>query len=48
MNDERLFHKVVREDHKIFHVLVVPQTLVKYILHQAYDVLGDNGTAKTY
>ena len=38
-------HKVVREDDKLFHALVVYLTPSKYVLHQAHDTLG---TARTY
>ena len=36
------------EDDEIFKLLVVLLTLIKYILYQAHDVLGHNGTARTY
>ena len=33
INDDKLLHKVVKEDNKSFHLLVVTQALIKYILH---------------
>ena len=48
LNDEGPLHKVVKEDDKLFHVPVVPKSLSKYILHQVHNVLGHNGTARTY
>ena len=48
INDEKLLHKVVREDDKIFYILVVPQTLSKYLLHQVYDALRHNGSSRIY
>ena len=33
-------------DDKLFHALLVPITLSKYVLHQVYDALGPNGTAR--
>ena len=41
--DENLLHGIEREDDKIFHMLVILQTPVKYILHQAHDAQGHNG-----
>ena len=38
----------MREDDKLFHVLVVPVPFSKYILHQVYDALGHSGTSRTY
>ena len=43
-----LFHKIVREDDKLFHVLVVPIAFSKYILHQVLDALGHNGNVRAY
>ena len=40
IHDEKLLHQIMRDDDKIFHMLVVPQTLSKYILHQAHNMLG--------
>ena len=34
INDDELLHKVVEADDKIFHVLLVPSTLIEYILNQ--------------
>ena len=48
INDEKLLHQIVTEDDKIFHPLVLPQTLIKYVLHQVHDMLGHNGTVGTY
>ena len=48
INDDKLLHKVVREDNEIYHMLVVPQTLIKYVLHQAHGILGHNDTAGMY
>ena len=45
--DSGLLHDIMREDHKLFHELVVPIAFIKYILHQGHDALGHNGTAKT-
>ena len=42
-SDNRLLHQVVREDYKLFHAVMVPLALSKYILHQAHDALGHNG-----
>ena len=36
----------MREDDKCFHALLVPWALIKYVLHQAHDALGDNRTVK--
>ena len=38
----------MKEDHKCFQALLVPQALIKYILHQAHDAVGHNGTARIY
>ena len=43
-----LLHKFVREDDKMFHMLVVPENLSKSILHKAHNAIGHNGTARTY
>ena len=40
--------KVVREDGKIVHTIVIPQSLTKYMFQQAHDVLGHDGTARNY
>ena len=48
MHNKKLLHKVVREDNKYFHVLVVPQALTRYVLHQAHNEFGHNGTTRTY
>ena len=48
ISDNGLVYKVGREDDKLFHVLVVPLTLSKYVLHQVHDALGHNGTGRTY
>ena len=40
VNNGKLLHKVVREDDKTFHALVVPTLLAKYVLHEAHDALG--------
>ena len=39
-------HKVVREDDNLFHALAAPNVFNKYVLHQANDVIGHNGTAR--
>ena len=46
--DNGLLHKVVIEDDKPFHALVVLIVFSKYILHQAHDGLGHNGASRTY
>ena len=38
----------MREDDQLFHMLVLPVVLSKYILLQAHDAVGHNGTARTY
>ena len=43
-----LLHKVVREDNKLFHTLVVSINFSKYIIHYTQDALGHKGTARTY
>ena len=48
VSDNGLLHKVLRENDKLFHALVVSINLSKYILHQMHDALGHNGTARTY
>ena len=48
ISDNGHLHKDVREDDKLFHALVVTITFNKYILHQACDALGHNGTARSY
>ena len=40
VNNGKLLHKVVREDDKTFHALVVPTLLAKYVLHEAHVALG--------
>ena len=40
VNNGKLLHKVVRQDDKTFHALVVPTLLVKYVLHEAHDAMG--------
>ena len=40
VNNGKLLHKVMREDDKTFHALVVPTLLAKYVLHEAHDALG--------
>ena len=42
------YTKVVRENGKLFHALVLPITLSKYVFHQVYDALGHNGSTRTY
>ena len=39
---------IVTKYNKIFHVLIVSETLSKYVLDQVHDMLGHNGTARTY
>ena len=48
INNKGLLHKYVKGDDKLFDVLVAPITLCKYILHQAHNALGHNGTVRTY
>ena len=48
IGDNGLLHKVVREDDKLFHVLVVPVAFSKYVLHHMHDALGHNGTDRTF
>ena len=48
ISNNGLWHKVVREDDKLFHALIVPIVFSKYVLYQAHDALGHNGTAWTY
>ena len=48
VNINQLLHKVVREDDKLFHALVVPVTFSKYVLHQMLDALGHNDIARAY
>ena len=48
ISDNGLLHKVVREDDKPFHALMVLKPLSKYILHQKHYALGHNGIARTY
>ena len=43
-----LMQNVVREDDNLFHAVVIPVALRKYISHQTHDALGLNGTARTY
>ena len=45
--DNSLLHKVVREDDKIFHALVVPIAFSKHILHDVHNTLGHICAAKT-
>ena len=40
VNNGKLLHKVVRQDDKTFHALVVPTLFAKYVLHEAHDALG--------
>ena len=47
INDKGLLHKVMKGDDKLFHALLVPIILSKYILHEVHDALGHNGTAGT-
>ena len=47
ISDNLLLHKAVIKM-TLFHVLVVPITLSKYVLHHVYDALGHNGTARMY
>ena len=44
ISDSGLLPKVVREDDKLFHALVVS----KYVLLNAHDALGHKGTARSY
>ena len=48
ISDNVLLHKVVKEDDKLLHALVGPVVFSKYVLHQAHDALGHNGTATNY
>ena len=48
INDKMLLHKVLREDDKSSHALVVSGGLIKYVLLQANDDLGHNGPIGTY
>ena len=48
IKDNRLLNKVVKEDDKLFHALVVPVIFYKYILHQVDDALDHNDTARSY
>ena len=48
MSNNKLFHKVVREDDKLFHALVVPLAVSKDVWHQVHGVLGHNSIARTY
>ena len=48
IRDNRILHKVVRDDDKLFPALVVPITFNKYILYEAHNSLHHNGTSKTY
>ena len=38
----------VKEDDKIFYVLVGLEILTKYIINHTHDVLGHMGTSRTY
>ena len=42
-----LFHKISDND-KAFEAFVVPQVVVPFILNQAHDSMGHNGTLRTY
>ena len=48
VSNKELLHKVMKEDNKSFHALLVPWALIKYILHQMHDTLGHIGTFRTY
>ena len=48
VNDKKVLNKVVSEDDKSFHVVLVPQFLMEYVLQQVHDVLGHNGTTRAY
>ena len=43
ISDSGFLHKIVREEDKPFHALVVHITCNKYVLHQLHDALGHNG-----
>ena len=38
ISESRLLYKVMREDEKWFHALVIPIIFSKYVLHQVHDV----------
>ena len=46
-SESRYLLKVLRDDEKLCHALVVP-IFSKYVLYQALDALGQHGTARTY
>ena len=48
INDKTPLHESLREDAKLFYALVVPIIFNEYVLHQSYETLGHNGTARTY
>ena len=46
--DNGFLDKVVGEDDRLFHMLVVPSALSKYILPQVYDALEQTGIFRFY
>lgn len=48
IDDNGILCKQVYENDETFEVTVVPKVLTGYILHQAHDTLGHNGTLRLY
>ena len=48
LDADHILYKRMQENDQVFKALVVPDSLMWQLLHQAHHVLGHNGAIRTY